>query len=183
MTNVSVYVAAITGATGLLAASIPQFALAYRESRQARRDRQDREAADQREAYLGLLAAAAQLRTQVANYYEYKGTGLHSRLAEVRKLAADAEQNAVRVELLAPRLSEVAGDLAIAATRLAQRTIQDTDQSLDAVKSDTTPDYQQLDQCVRAFRRAVIERETTAPALDQSPSSSLSSSSMVERRC
>jgi hypothetical protein len=155
VTNVSIYVAAITGATGLFAALSPQLALAYREGRQARRDRQDREVGDQRQAYLELLATAAQLRTQVANYYEHKGPGLRDRLAEVRKLAADTEQNAVRVQLLASVFSQLAGDLAAAATGLAKRTIRDTDQSLDAIKSDTRPEYEQLDDCAQAFRRAV----------------------------
>jgi hypothetical protein len=168
VTNVSIYVAAITGATGLLAASVPQLVNAYRESRQSRRDRQDRETAGRQEAYLKLLAAAAQLRTQVANYYEHKGAGLRDRLAEVRKLAADTEQNAVRVQLLAPGFSKLAGDLATAATGLAERTVKDTDRSLDAVKSDTEPDYQQLDHCALGFREAVTAVTEVAQVAQQS---------------
>ena len=106
---------------------------------------------------LALLGAAMQLRTQVANYYEYnKGPGLHDRLADLRKLATDAEINAVRVRLLVVgELGILAGRLATATTELAERTIEDTEQDLNAVKSDCSPEFGELDTCARNFRQAV----------------------------
>jgi hypothetical protein len=158
MADVPAYVTGITAGAALVGAIASPLVIAYREGHQAKRERKERETSDRRQAYLELLATAVQLRTQVASYYEHKGPGLRDRLEQVRKLAADTELNAVRVRLLAPgAFSKLAGNLATAATSLAEQTIRDTDQSLEAVTSGTKPNYEQLDECARSFRRAVTE--------------------------
>jgi hypothetical protein len=162
MTDVPIYVAVITAASGIIGAVASPFAIAYREGRQARRDRQEREVTAKRQACLDLLQAAGQLRTQVAGNYEYHGLEMRDRLEEVRKRAAEAELAATAVSLLArDKLAGPAGDLATAAVRLAENTATDTDLRNGSTASGSKPDFAPLDACVTAFRTAAT-REITA---------------------
>jgi hypothetical protein len=159
MADVPILVAVISASAGVAGALASPVAIAFREGHQAKRDRQDRKTTDRQQAYLDLLGTAAQLRTQVANYYEHKGDGLYDRLAVVRELAAEAGLNAVRVRLLASDpIGTLAESLAVAANGLAERTDKDTDRTLGAVNSDG-PDYKRLDECREAFRQAVTAAE------------------------
>ena len=162
MTDVPIYVAVITAAAGIIGAVVSPFALAYREGRQAKRDRRERHATAKRQACLDLLNAVGQLRTQVANNYEYHGLDMGDRLAEVRKRAADAELAGTAVSLLAPTtLADPAGDLAAAAACLARKTAADTDLLNGSMTSGSRPDFTRLDACVTAFRQTAAKEATS----------------------
>ena len=162
MADVPIYVAAITAASGILGALVSPFALTYREGRQAKRDRREREVTAKRQACLDLLSAAGQLRTQVANNYEYFGPEMRDRLGEVRRLAAAAELAAVAVSLQAPgEVAEPARKLATASTRLAEHTAADTDLRNGSMNSGSRPSFAELDACVTAFLRAATKEITT----------------------
>ena len=68
VTDVSIYVALITGGAGALGAATPQLATVLRDSRQAGRDRRERGVNARRQAYVELLGAAADLRTRVDHH-------------------------------------------------------------------------------------------------------------------
>jgi hypothetical protein len=91
MPDVSIYVAIITAAAGVLGATIPQVAMYRRDTRQAEWDRRDRRAETKRQACLDLLRAAGQLRTRVADAAQYHGDEMRGKLAAVRKSAAAVE--------------------------------------------------------------------------------------------
>lgn len=159
MTDVPIYVAVITAGAGLFGALASLFAVAFREGRQAKRDRREREETAKRQACLDLLRVCGQIRTQVASNYEYHGTEMADRLAAVRRLAADADLYAVSVSLQAPdRLAAPASALSAATTRLARKTADDTDLSLGSMAE--RPDYRELEARRDEFRRAAAEELT-----------------------
>jgi hypothetical protein len=128
VTDVPVYVAIITGATGLVGALCSPLVIAYREGRQAKRDRLERSASDRRQACLALLDAAQKLRTQITGNFGYHGEEMSERLAAARELAASVQLNAAAVALMLPKTISVAGQhLAASAARLMDATQHDTD--------------------------------------------------------
>lgn len=158
MTDVSIYVAVITAAAGVAGATISQGTTAIRESRQAKRDRQERHETATREACEKLLRATGELRNQVANNRSFRGdrAAMSARLEQVRVFAADTQLHAVSVGLLAPGdLAEPAGSLAVAAQSLAATATHDTD--LDQGWVSVDPDFTTLDTRVDAFRRAALD--------------------------
>jgi hypothetical protein len=148
VTDVSIYVALITGATGAIGAATPQIAIVWRESKQARRDRKEREVNSRQQAYVELLGAAADLRTRVANTATYGGDEILVRLAEIRSSAADVEVTAAKVGFVAGKLAPPAGALAAAATELAADAILRTNTSTGVM---TSPSFAAFDAAVRTF--------------------------------
>jgi hypothetical protein len=158
MTSVSIYVAAITAAAGIAGATISQYITAFREGKQAQRDRQERHETATREACEKLLRAAGDLRTQVANNRSFRGdrTAMTARLEKVREHAAATRLHAVSVGLLVPgKLAEPADHLAAVAQGLAVAAGNDTDLDHGWVEAD--PDFTALDGCVDAFRREALD--------------------------
>ncbi len=158
MTSVSIYVAAITAAAGIAGATISQYITAFREGKQAQRDRQERHETATREACENLLRAAGDLRTQVANNRSFRGdrAAMTARLEKVREHAAATQLHAVSVGLLVPAmLAEPADRLATAAQSLAVAAVKDTDLDQGWVKAD--PDFSPLDECAAAFRKEVLQ--------------------------
>jgi hypothetical protein len=155
MADVSIYVALISAAAGVGGATIAQLTTALRDSREAKRDRQERQAEATREACIKLLRAVGDLRTQVANNHSYHGVEMGARLERVREFAAAAQLHAVRVSLLVPEhLAELADLLAAAASDLAEWTAQST--NLDEGSMIRTTDFRELDDRIRAFRTRVV---------------------------
>ncbi len=156
MSNVSIYVAVITAAAGVLGATISQLASALRESGQAKRDRQERYATAVREACENLLRAAGDLRTQVENNRSFRGdrTAMAARLEEVRNHAAATQLHEVSVGTLVPKLAESAGRVAAAARSVAMAAADHTDLERGWVAID--PDFTTLDASVDTFRREVL---------------------------
>jgi hypothetical protein len=102
-----------------------------------------------------LLRSVGEMRAQVANSYEYRGTGIDARLADTRKYAAAIELRALNVVLLAPgQFAEPAELLAAAVRNLAKATADNTDLTLGTMIR--SPDFDELDECVLAFRRIAV---------------------------
>lgn len=151
MTDVSIYVALITGGAGAIGAAMPQIATVVRDGRQAKLDRRERGVSTRQQACIELLRAAADLRTRVANAAMYHGDEMLARLAEIRNCAAAVEVQAASVGLLAREtLAEPAAELASAATELAAAAVQGTDMDLNQMPED--PDFATFDERVDLFR-------------------------------
>jgi hypothetical protein len=153
VTDVSIYVALITGGAGAIGAATPQLATVFRDSRQAGRDRQERGVNARRQAYVDLLGAAAALRTRLANTAMYHGGEMPIRLAELRGCAADVQVRAAQVAFLAGDLAEPAQSLASAATDLAAAAVRNTNMTDNVMSS---PDFTAFDEAVDAFKSEAI---------------------------
>jgi hypothetical protein len=156
--DITVYVAVITGAAGIVGAAIPQASIVLRELRQAERDRRERSIAAGQMACIDLLRAASSLSTQAENLGSYRGDahGLRARLEEVRKYLAETELHAASVGMLAPRqLIEGANQLAAEARRLmeAVKANVDLDNGVVVGNIDTGP----LDTLIAAFRNEAVK--------------------------
>ena len=91
----------------------------------------------------------------MANNFSYHGLEMGARLEQVRSYAAAAQLHAVSVSLLAPeRLAESADLLATAADSLADWTVLNT--NLEQGSMIREPNFHQLDDCVKAFRKKVV---------------------------
>jgi hypothetical protein len=155
MPDVSIYVAAITGAAGVLGAAVPLIVTVSREARKAERDRQERRADAKRQACIELLRAAGNLRTQVANTVHSHGEEILAGLARIRGCAEAVALHAVNVGLLAEeKLSGPAQQVAAAADRLAVTAAANTDTRVMAITPE--PDCAEFDESVAAFRQVVI---------------------------
>jgi hypothetical protein len=158
VTDVSIYVALITGGAGAIGAAMPQLATMARDSRQAGRDRHERGVNARRQACVELLRAASDLRTRVANAAMYHGDEMPARLADIRSCAAAVQVQAASVGFLAREtLAEPAERLASAAADLAAAAVQSTDMSLNQMPS--RPDFTAFDQSVDTFRSTAIAGE------------------------
>jgi hypothetical protein len=157
MSDVSVYVALISGGAGVAGATISQLFSFVANTRQAKRDRQERYETAAQQACVDLLKAAGSLQTQVANNHEYHGEEMTGRLAEVRGYADATQEHAATVALLVPQtLAEPAEKVAAAATRLASRTAANTNLNPDFMNMPVLPDFSELNDCIKAFRRIAI---------------------------
>jgi hypothetical protein len=155
VTDVSIYVALITGLTGAAGAATPQLTTLLRESKQAKRDRQDRAENARQEACVELLGAAADLRTRVENTAMYHGSEMPSRLAEIRNSGADAQVRAAKVAFLAAHLAVPAQALGTAATDLAAEAIRNTNMDTNVMVS---PDFTSFNEAVDAFNTKAIAK-------------------------
>ena len=155
MADVSIYVAVISAAAGIVGATISQATAAIRDGRRAERDRKERLADARRQACVQLLRTVLDLRVRVANNADYHGGEMAARLAEIRECAATAEVEAVSVALMvAPELGKVAEQLASAAARLA--TVATENASLQLGASTQTADFSELDDRVAAFKALAV---------------------------
>lgn len=151
MPEVSLYVAAITAAAGLLGATIPTVAGSWRDSHRAEQDRRDRIAAADRQACIDLFRTAGELRMEVANAADYHGPEMVGRLAGIRKISAAVQAYAATVELLAPGpLGGSATELARAAEDFAAAAADSTD--LDLGQMVRPPNPGRLSMAMEAFR-------------------------------
>jgi hypothetical protein len=149
--EVSLYVAVITAAAGIVGASLPLIMTYLRDVRRAERERRERIVGSQRQVCLDLLATAGELRTQVENAAEHQGPRMADLLAEIRRCAEAVRQNAARVELLASaNLAERADRLAKAAEVLTAAAVAGTDlRNGQMVK---VPSTAELAQAMSAFK-------------------------------
>jgi len=160
MPDVSIYVAVITAAAGLVGATIPQFTILARDARQAERDRRERRADARRQACLDLLGAAGDFRTSVMSTALYHGPEIAQRLADVEAGSAAVNLKAVSVALLAPDLSGPAQQLAQAARDLALVTRRNTD--VDGNQQMTSPpDFTGLDDRIGALGASAVASART----------------------
>ena len=154
MPDVSLYVAVVTAAAGVGGAAIPAIAVIIRDVRQAERDRRERTAEAKRQACLGLLSAAGELRVLVANSILCTKEQLGTQLVAIREAEAAVRLHAAGVALLAPQtLAEPADHLARTASLLTAAAAIDTDSRTRMVRE---PDLTGLDESVTAFRRAAV---------------------------
>lgn len=155
MPQVSIYVAVITAAAGVLGAAVPQIATLARDVRQAERDRRERSADAKRQASIELLRAASNFRTQMVNTVQSHGEQIEAQLARVREYAEAVGLHAVGVGLLsAEPLSGPAQELAAAADRLAATALENLDMRVMAIVP--KPEYTEFDESVAAFRQVAI---------------------------
>jgi hypothetical protein len=160
VTDVSIYVALITGATGAIGAATPQIATAFRDGRQAKLDRKERGVDARRQACIDLFRAASDLRTRVANAAMYFGDEMPTRLSDIRACAAAVQVQAASVGFLAgDTLGPSAQRLASAANELATAAIQGTDMNLKQMPS--SPDFTAFDQSVEEFRLRATDQKLT----------------------
>jgi hypothetical protein len=155
VTDVSIYVALITGGVGAIGAATPQLATLFRDSKQASRDRQERGVNARQQAYIELLGAAADLRTRVENTAMYHGSEMPARLTEIRGSAADVQVKAVKVAFLAADLAGSAQGLGSAATDLAVEAVAKTDMATNVM---TRPDFKAFDKAVNKFKAEAIAK-------------------------
>jgi hypothetical protein len=169
MADVSVYVALISAGAAVAGATISQFASAIRDSRQAKRDRQERYEDATLQACVQLLEAAGELRAQVENNFEYHGDEMAARLAQVRQYAGATQVHAASVALQVPeKLGGLAEQVAAAASRLALVTAEKTNLRLGGM--DELPNFGELDDNVKAFRRdAITDIRRGARSVNQQP--------------
>src|SRR5271154_4883062 len=153
MPDVTVYVAVIAGAAGIIGAAVPQAGIVFREIHQAERDRRERSVAAGQSACIDLLRAASSLGTQIENLRVYRGDaqGLRLRLEEVRKYLAETRLYAASVGMLAPsQLTERANQLATEASSLVKVVEESVDLKNDVVVGPI--DVGPLDTLMTAFR-------------------------------
>jgi phospholipase/lecithinase/hemolysin len=153
VTDVSIYVALITGAAGAIGATVPQLATVFGENRRAKRDREERGVSARQQAYVELLGAAADFRTRVANTAMYGGDEILVRLAEIRSSAAEVDVKAAKVAFVADGLATPAGTVASETAKLAADAIQMTNTTTGVM---ITPSFVAFDAAVAAFRSASI---------------------------
>jgi hypothetical protein len=156
MADISIFVALISGSAGVAGAALSPLAIAFKEGRQAKRDRQERHGTAARQACVQLLAAAADLRTQVANNLSFRGdrSSMVARLEAVRGYASAAGLHAVSVSLLEDRLAESASRLGAAAKTYADAATTCTDLDKGWMVSD--PDHRDLEEAINDFRKKAI---------------------------
>jgi hypothetical protein len=154
--DVSLYVAGITAAAGVVGGCVSLIPVYLRDIRQARQDRRDRQTDAQRQACLDLLRAAGDLRTGVANAGDYHGDEMADRLAEIRRFAAAVQIHAATVELLATgKVSGTAAGLARAADKFVVAAVANTDLQLKQMVAATDPT--ELSKAMEAFRKQAVE--------------------------
>jgi hypothetical protein len=153
VTDVSIYVALITGAAGAIGATVPQLATVFGENRQAKRNREERTASARQQAYIELLGAAADLRTRVANTAMYHGSEMPVRLADIRTSAADVQVKASKVAFLAPHLAGPAQGLGTSAAGLAADAVTNTNMTTNVMN---VPEFTAFDQSVAGFNTAAL---------------------------
>jgi len=153
VTDVSIYVALITGAAGAIGATVPQLATVFGENRRDKRTREERGADTRQQAYVDLLGAAADFRARVANTAMYGGDEILVRLAEIRSSAAEVDVKAAKVAFVAGGLAASAGPVASETASLAAAAIQMTNTTTGVM---STPSFIAFDAAVAAFRSAAI---------------------------
>jgi hypothetical protein len=153
VTDVSIYVALITGAAGAIGATVPQLATVFGENRREKRAREERGASARQQSYVELLGAAADLRTRVANTAMYHGSEMPVRLADIRSSAADVQVKAAKVAFLAAGLSVPAHGLGSAASELAANAVSRTDMTTNVMN---VPDFKAFDTAVTNFNTAAL---------------------------
>lgn len=120
MTDLTVYVAVVTGVFTVIGATIPQVSTVIQNGRQAKHAEREQYKSAKRDACVALLRSAGKLRTQLADNQDYHGGETAERRALVRKHAAAVQVNAASVALLVPKpLADFATELAETAARLA----------------------------------------------------------------
>lgn len=162
MTDVSIYVAAITAGAGIVGGAIPLVLTVIRDARTAERDRRERRGEVKRQALLDILGAAGELQTSLETAARYHGSEMGAMLATARSLAATVQRHAVNVALLEPQLlAGPAQQLADAAGRLVAAVTANTD--LRAGELLRPPDFTELNERAASFRQiAVADAERQA---------------------
>jgi hypothetical protein len=163
MADVSIAVAVVSGAVGIVGASAPQIIMGIREGRRAERDRRDRIEQTRHRACVSLLRAVLDLRVLVTNSYDYHGNDMGGQLADIRDAAADVEVEAVvlgqTVRKDFPALAEAANEVAAAAGRVADAAEKNANLELGA--STEPPDFGDLNVCIGAFKDALAGADRT----------------------
>ena len=155
MADTSIFVPLISAGAAVAGAAVTQIISAVRDGRKAKHDREERYDDATRQAFVQLLQAAGDLRTQVENNFEYHGDEMPARLAQVRQYAEATRVHAASVALRVPEaLAELAEQVATAAGHLALVSAEKTNLQLGAMRE--LPNFNELDNSVRAFRRAAI---------------------------
>jgi hypothetical protein len=155
MPDITLYVAIVTGGFTAIGAAIPQFST----SRQAKRAERERSGAIRRDACLALVRSAVELRTQVANCYEGGGSDMAPQLAAIRERAATAEICAHTVAFMLPPLAGLAMSIGAVAMRLAEEAERHPKRP---------PSFLDLNACILAFARKVVEEDHDGSA-DSNP--------------
>jgi hypothetical protein len=160
--EVSLYVAVITAAAGVVGAAAAQIPGVVRDIRLAGQERRERNAGHRVQACLDLLSAAGDLRTQVRNASQYHGEKMGDLLAEIRKSAAAVQLHAARVELLMPKaLAAPADQLAEAAEKFADAAVTATDMAHGQMTRE--PERTEFDQATETFREQAVNEIRKGP--------------------
>jgi hypothetical protein len=134
--------------------------------RQARRNALNRRSDEHRQVSLSLLATASRLRLLLTDPARRSPEHADGYLREIRRLAADAQLQAVHIAMLGPpRLAESAGRLAQAADDLADRAAAQAGDA-DAAEQADTGRLGEFDERTRDFQCAAV---TVSHALSANP--------------
>lgn len=160
MPQVSLYVALITAAAGIVGAVAAQIPGIFRDIRLADKERRERNADKRVQACLDLLSAAGDLRTQVMSAAQYHGEKMGDLLAEIRKSVVTVQLQAARVELVMTRnLAGPADQLAKAAEKFADAAVAGTDMVHKEMVR--VPEAAELDSATETFREQAVKEVQT----------------------
>lgn len=174
MADVSIYVAVVTGAAGVLGAAIPQTAGAIRDGFRMRREHREQLDLERYEACIRLLRAVWELRVLAETMQEFPGDHMDTQLVDIRGRQATAELEAMGVARMVgaefPELVKATQRLSEAASRFADAA--GTNASRQPDSRDRAPlVFGELDECVMAFKAEAVkanrrDRPGAVPARD-----------------
>jgi hypothetical protein len=172
MTDIPLWVPAITGIAPIIAVSIPLVINAIRDDRRDKlaheermtRQRQ-RDTQKLREECARLLGSAHDFRVLVENDYEYSGPKKAERGWEIRARASDIAKQVDQIGMQAPGLAAAADALGAATAVLVPTMVDDKGRQLGgSTKQPTFTDYV---RCLREFKAAATKElaqlATSAP--------------------
>jgi hypothetical protein len=169
MPDVSVVATAISTTGPLLGAlgALGGVALTHRfnsrhEETQFNRQRKDQRTQARRQAYVDLLGAATQLKSEIEIAGQRHWKDMNVRIATIQQHAVSAGLHASRVVLLSPEAAEAALALASVAGRLVAATAEKTNMGYQGDQflggQITRPvDFEEFDECIKRFAQAAVQ--------------------------
>jgi hypothetical protein len=133
-----------------------------REEAQFHRQRRDQRTQARQQAYVDLLGAGTQLKSEIEIVGQRHWKDMNVRIIAIQQNAVSVSQHASRVVLLSPEAAEAALALASAASRLAATTAEKTnmgyqgDQFLGGQMTGPV-DFAEFDKCIKRFSQAAVQ--------------------------
>ena len=133
-----------------------------REEAQFNRQRKDQRTQARQQAYVDLLGAATQLKSEIEVAGQRHWKDMNVRLATIQQHAVSAGLHASRVVLLSPGTAEAALALASVTSRLAAATAENTNMGYQGDQflggQITRPvDFTEFDECIKRFSQAAVQ--------------------------
>jgi hypothetical protein len=168
MTDIPLWVPAITAVAPIIAVTIPLVINAIRDDRRDERAVEERLSRDRqrdtrklREECAELLGAGHDFKVLVENDLEYNGPQKAERGWEIRARASALSKRADVIGMLLPGLVAAADTLSAAAARLVPSIAGDEARLLGG--STARPDFAEYDRCLNAFKEAAMRELAREP--------------------